>query len=431
MPEDEVKKYRGLIVEYNEGKDFVFQIQKLAPSFDLLDYRYVLRIAYPIAIMEVEAWERTKEDFPLVEKTILKMYRNQISEPGVISRAIGLSESYVSKVARLLESYGHIKDDRITELGVASLNEDASIKVNQNKRRIQVDAVTGAPIGIRELVSEQVLQDLYESRTRPHLEPLEQLDRDKLEALVKEQYTNYVDKGDYSLHTNVESISNVQLVEIKYAKAYYLADFVGNVFFMCESYDSAAKKLKERFRWRALYASNPSKLAELGITGGDLTNSSFSTPAFSAFKSRVEKERQPDLEEIETILDSLYSFDWQQTELVKENRYVLKVTTESFVQYDRFVLKCLESIADDGYDFIMLDRLKGEIVLVKTEDETLLDLVRQFKKAISSRGRNNVISFMTKLSMKEGSDVISIIRKLIHSSYNKTERDDSDQDELE
>ena len=420
MQQEEEIKYKGLFAQYNDGKEFVHNVRNIAPLFNPLDFRYIFKVAYPIAILEVDAMERTKEDFPLVEKTILKMYRNHVSNPRIISKALGLTESYVCKVIRLLEAYGHIAYNQLTELGRESLEQNSSIKMNEEKRKIQVDAITGDPIGIKELVSEQILSNVSESGFRvPHLKPLLGIDKSRLESIVKEQYTNYIDKGDYSLHTNVESINDVKYVELKYAKAFYMEDENGNFFVMCKAFDSTAKDSKERFRWRVLYSSEPSLVTRYGMHDHTILNRSFNEDAFNSMRKLLRKERIVAPVDVKTVMGQLYEFNWQDTEVERLDRHTVKVTKDSFLKYDRFVLKCIESIAEDGYDLAILDCMKGYLILIKTEDEILQNIAKRLKEVISHKGRSYVISSMEKLFSEGQTNVMSMLRKVISFDNNK------------
>lgn len=152
MQNNETHTYYGLFVQYNDSQDFLNETRKGNESFRPLDFKYIVQLAYPIVFVEVEVLERTMEDFPLVEKTVLKFIKDGIFDPAVIARTLGLTESYIRKIIKLLYGYGHINNNGITPLGAESIRQDASIKMNTVRQRIQVDGVTAEPIDRKSVV---------------------------------------------------------------------------------------------------------------------------------------------------------------------------------------------------------------------------------------------------------------------------------------
>ena len=101
----------------------------------------------------------------------------------------------------------------------------------------------------------------------------------------------------------------------------------------------------------------------------------------------------------------------------------MTVTKDSFTQYDRFVLKVLESIADDGYDNIILAEMFGERISVHTEDAELLKIAKEYKKAVENAGRQSIMNAMEKRSEKGIADIFRTLRKVMSEAEETAEEE--------
>lgn len=424
MQNNETHTYYGLFVQYNDSQEFLTETRKGNASFRPLDFKYIVQLAYPIVFVEVEVLERTMEDFPLVEKTVLKFIKDGIFDPAVIARTLGLTESYIRKIIKLLYGYGHMNNNGITPLGAESIRQDASIKMNTVRQRIQVDGVTAEPIYIKEFVSDQTLKTPKESGLFiAHMEPVEGVEKSRLIQYITEDYTDYVDKGEYSLHTNVERVNYAKFIDLRYAKAYYLQDDAGNMLIMCKTYDSTTKDLNDRFGWRPLYASSGDIAAKYGFDPQIARKRGFVNAAFIELRDRLEEKRSKTDEEVREMIGQLYPFNWEKTTLVRGDQTAMTVTKDSFTQYDRFVLKVLESIADDGYDNIILAKMFGERISVHTEDAELLKIAKEYKKAVENAGRQSIMNAMEKRSEKGIADIFRTLRKVMSEAEESAEEE--------
>jgi len=416
MQSKETPLYSGLFVQYNAGKEFIMEMKKLNPLFNPSDFQYIVQLAYPIAFIEVEALERTKEDFPFVEKAVLKMCKSGYFEPSIIAHALGLSESYIRKIIRLLLSYGHINENGITELGMKSLEQNASIKKNKVKQKIQVDGVTAEPVDIRDFITENVMRKPAESGIHvAHLEPVAGIEKSRLTQIITSNYTDYVDKGEYSLHTNVESVESARFVGIKYARTFYLETPAGEMAILCKSYNATSKKVSDRFKWRPLFASNREVLEKCGFNSDGFVANNMASSVVNDLKYRISSRRNKTDVEVADMLSQLYNFDWRETELIRENTTVLNVTSKSFKGYDKFILKVLESLADDKVDYIVLEELFGEYILLETEDEDLLKLANEYKEKSKEVGRTYIMNLMENAFEKEQGNIIHVLRRILNN----------------
>lgn len=409
--------FSGLFVQYNEGKDFLMEVHKSNPDFRVLDYRYITPVAYPIAFVEVEALERTKEDFSIVEKTVLKLLRNRFIEPAIIARVMGLTESYIEKVIKLLFAYGQVDENGLTEIGLQSLAQNTSIKMNTVKQDIPIDGLTASPIDISSSISEEILRSPRESGFFvAHLKPVECIEKSVLEGLIMSNYTNYVNKGEMSLHTNVEKINYAKFKELKFAKAYYLEKPSGEVVIMCKSYDSTARSMSERFIWKTLYADNSALRAKHNPRQDSVIGYSNAREKVMRLKHILELKRNKKDKDVVEMISQLYSFNWSHTEMVRGNETILYVTIGSFYTYDRFVLKMLESLADGNEDYIIFEELYGEYIRIRSQDADLLNTAREYKEKSEIIGRSYIMNSMERLSDRWKGDMFSLLKHVIENN---------------
>lgn len=419
MANNETQTYSGLFVQYNDSKEFLMESQKSNHSFAPQDFKYIVQLAYPIVFVEVEVLERTMEDFPIVEKTVLKFIRDGFMDPSIIAKVLGLTESYIRKIMKLLLGYGHIDDKGITSLGLESISIDASIKKNTVKQRIQIDGVTAEPIYVKEFISNQSLRTPKASGLFvAHMEPVEGVEKSHLMKRIKDNYTDYVDKGEYSLHTNVEEVNYAKFIDLKYAKAYYLEDSEGNSVIMCKTYNSTSKEIKDRFGWKPLFASNSDIALKYGFSDYVANHKNYVVATVNELKYRLEEKRNKSDKEVSDMLGQLYPFNWKSTELIRADFTTLTVSKNSFKTYDKFVLKLLESFADDGFDNIILEEMYGERIIVDTKDKELMDIAKKYKKKIEDVGRNPIMNAMENASSKGKEGLFTTLKKVMNDLEN-------------
>src|SRR5690606_30061696 len=97
------------------------------------------KIVYPLALVELEALESAGEEFDTVEHAILSLSYAGISDAARISDMLGLPLNYTLQIIRLLESYGHVLDMRVTELGAKSTEEKVKYTKLLVRHKVQAD----------------------------------------------------------------------------------------------------------------------------------------------------------------------------------------------------------------------------------------------------------------------------------------------------
>ncbi len=98
----------------------------------------------PICIAEIDVEERVRGEYSTIEKLILKLYHNGLTDGEILSDVTGLNIEMVRNILSVLEnSYGHIKDGVLTEDGLNSLETDINIQRYETTRQIQIEGLTG------------------------------------------------------------------------------------------------------------------------------------------------------------------------------------------------------------------------------------------------------------------------------------------------
>ncbi len=408
-----------LFSRYMEGKAFLSSAWGSIPEFSPNEFCYITPLAYPVAVLEVDVMERTREDFSVVEKAILKMIKNGISEPRYIARLLGITESYAEKMKRLLYSNGHIGKAGITELGEESLKEDKSIKLNEAKQKIYVDGIAGNPISIREFINEKVFRSPAKSGSSvPHLEPIDQVETEQLIRSIRANYTDYVDKGEFSLHINVDTITDITFVETKYAIAYYLENAAGECMIICQCYDSTAKSMKKRTYWRALYSNRLSLLERYGLGGQEVTHDYMSSARVTQMRELLEEERKTKEEQFLNQVEQLCPFNWEKTQIEIDDPVRIVISKDSIGAYNKYILNMLYGLGRQGADYIILGITFGRYAVIESQDEDLLELARRYALVGTSKEkRASIASAVDGLLLSEqgGALFLDVLKKVVES----------------
>ena len=117
-------------------------INEFGQSSNLGELDFFSAIYYPIALIEVDLTEFSTEEFEIIEKVILSIYKAGIKSPNDISSMLGVTSKYVDKILSLLEGYGHIENGNVTQLGIRSLEEGIKYTKYKTRQKVQVDILT-------------------------------------------------------------------------------------------------------------------------------------------------------------------------------------------------------------------------------------------------------------------------------------------------
>ena len=136
----------------------VAQIRRHYPKITPESIRFAAMVFYPVALVEVVAWEKSVEDFDSVQLMILRFISLGMGQEE-IAELTGLTPAYIAKIKELLYGYGHITPDgTITELGRESIEYDhgngKKVEYKESKRHVQLDALSLSIIPYEKSVDE-------------------------------------------------------------------------------------------------------------------------------------------------------------------------------------------------------------------------------------------------------------------------------------
>lgn len=145
MAENKDEK-RNFNFRYIENPDKTLQkwdaVNYSFKEFGKIDYFF--GFLCPICIAEIEIEERVRGEYSTIEKLILRLYHNGLTEAEILSEVTGLNLEMVKNILSVLENnYGHIKDGVLTEDGLNSLETDINIQHYETTRQIQIEGLTG------------------------------------------------------------------------------------------------------------------------------------------------------------------------------------------------------------------------------------------------------------------------------------------------
>ena len=248
----------------------------------------------------------------------------------------------------------------------------------------------------------------------------------KLEDLKKsltENYSEYIDDGGYCLHTNVEEIKEVKYLDYKYTKAFYLCTFDDKKMIMCKSYNAKAEDVKDRFCWKPLFTNDKKLLDKYEIESEGIKNNDKATSIINSFNEQLSMANSLSDYDIMEILNKLYEFDWQHTKLTrnsnKQKGTVLMVRENSFINYDKIVLKMLESLADERLDIMVFEELYGECIQIKTHDLELLKLADYYNSISKRVKRTNIMKRVETEYNNNRQNVIPTLKKVLKEIENE------------
>lgn len=200
--------------------DAVAQIRRRYPKITPETIRFAAMVFYPIAMVEVVAWEKSIEDFDSVQLMILRFINLGMGRDE-IAGLTGLTSAYIEQVQELLYGYGHITPDgAVTDIGKESITKKQKIEYKESKRHVQLDALSLSIIPYEKSVDETTLYDrefahAYQTGVISYPEGI---DAKTLEAQLKGMDYSKI-AGAKDIHVNIVSISEMRCLKLRYAIA--------------------------------------------------------------------------------------------------------------------------------------------------------------------------------------------------------------------
>ena len=394
------------------GSQIIEQVLK-AGKIDEDDIAFAAVVFYPIAVIELETCERRTDEFEYIQWSILNLIKLgfNVSE---ISIMLGLRERYVSHIFTLFLGEGLI-DDRglITGLGDESLEastEERRVKYSRvnSKVSVQMDVLNKQLITKEHLISNNELLNKDEvniwgcviaGSDGLYEDDLIRLE-DEIEASGYEQFLG--SKVQEVLQKNVEAITGVDCIHLKYVKACLVmlkatADFVA--FFPHQ-----VSRQNEKFtRWAPISVTSEAMLDI--FKGGNLKVYTECNKYYDKtlqlienhFKQQVgEKNREQFVQE--RLLQNYYikvdtnliNFDsWEHVFSISPNSLIkmsqqLDDDMEQKYGY-RNLLKILLEINRKGASYIVDEFIPGMIFKIVTSDDRLLHVTSVMDQMLSKK----------------------------------------------
>ena len=401
--------------------DDIHEKYKKLPSTDIEKFAPVY---YPIAIVEMNLDEISFEDFESVQYTILKMISLGVSDHVVIAETLGLSPNYVFKIIRLLNGYGHLDGNGITELGRDSINRGQKVIKAQVWQKFQLDALNGTLLKVDQTITDNMLNDREQTNiTIGHLDYLEGMPVQEISTqLAKSNLSKYVHQKSGIINTNVTRINDVRCTEVKYARCYLMK--VRNCdepIVFAKRYDSSKEDVKERFSWQPFSIKNAVILEKYGFETDIPFNSEVARRYVGQLYSMlIERGKKVNLvEEIQYAMRKVYRFEETGVEIARTDGVVVptvNIDERAFRIYRSWIINFLIGIQNDGEYLITNEKLYGHVISLRTESLKLLDLAELISNKINKYGKTNVVKrIKDKYKDYEGDDLIEQIEKEVRS----------------
>lgn len=392
--------------------DDIHDKYKRLPSADIEKFAPVY---YPIAIVEMNLDEMTFEDFESVQYTVLKLVSLGITDHVAIAETLGLSPNYVFKVIRLLNGYGHLDGNGITQLGRVSLNCGQKVMEAQVWQKFQMDALNGTLLKVAQTVTENMLNDREQTNiTIGHLDYLEGMPVQEISMqLAKGNLTEYINQKSGIINTNVMRINDVRCAEVRYARCYLMK--VRNCdepIVFAKRYDRTKKDVRERFSWQPFSIKNATILEKYGFEPDIPLNSDIARKYIGQLYSMlVERGKKVNLaEEVQYAMRKVYRFEERGVEAARTEGVAVptvNINERAFRIYRSWIINFLAGIRNDGEYLITNEKLYGHVISLRTESLKLLDFAALISDKIAKYGKHSVVKCVKdKYKDYEGDDLI-------------------------
>lgn len=378
-------------------------------------------VYYPIAMIEMNLDELTFEDFESVQFAVLNLVSLGIADYKVIADTLGLSQNYVFKIIRLLNGYGHMDENGITDIGRESINCGKKIVQSQVWQKFQVDALNGTLLKVEQAVTENMLNDREQTQIMiGHLNYMDGMSMEDISSqLTKNNCNSYIRQKSSILNTNVTKINDIRCIEVKYAKCYMMKmrDCDDPIIF-AKRYDSKQKEVKERFSWEPFSVKNEAVREKFGFEDDVPCSTDIAKKYVGQLYSMLtERASKVDLvEEIKRTMECIYPFEEPGVEMGRTSGVIVPVVNISeaaFMKYRSWILNFLIGIHRDGEYLITHERLYGNVISLRTESLFVMDVADLLVQKIEKDGKIGLMKeFRDKFRDYDGKDnVIALIDK--------------------
>lgn len=397
--------------------DICEKYKKLRPA----DVEKFAPVYYPIAIIEMNLDELTFEDFESVQLAVLNLVSLGIEDYKVIADSLGLSPNYVFRIMRLLNGYGHMDENGITDIGRDSVKSGKKVIQSQVWQKFQVDALNGTLLKVEQAVTENMLNDREQTKiTIGHLNYIDGMSVEDISSqLTKNNCDSYIHQRASILNTNVTRINDVRCLEVKYAKCYMMK--VRNCdepIVFAKRYDSKQKEVKERFSWEPFCVKNEIIRDRYGFED-DVPYSTDAAKKYvlQLYSMMMEKAAKIDLmDEIKGTMEYIYPFEELGIQIDRMNDDsvpVVNISETAFVKYRSWILNFLIGIRQNGEYLITSERLYGNIIILRTDSLLIVNAAEMLGQRIEKGRKIDLIKkFRDKFRDYDGKEnMIALIEK--------------------
>lgn len=186
------------------------------------------KILAPIITAEVDILQKPIESFEEIEKLILRLIGASVKDKNELAKLTGIPVNYIENMISIFITQKLLKEDgtTLTENGIISLQTGEKHIVTTEKRKIQINGITGNVMPKKFQIYENELlkiQDIHQ-RELYQIPAYEQMQvvEDSLWEEMKENVEQYVYIYNETSTSNVEKISISQIIDHSYTYFFLL-----------------------------------------------------------------------------------------------------------------------------------------------------------------------------------------------------------------
>lgn len=413
---------------YDDLNQDLSTILKTYPTLSVADVDAFIPVYFPIALVEIDTVEESFEDFEVIELTVLKLVSLGVETSHEISELLAIDEKYVKRVLKLLIGYGHIKNNKITEIGLRSLERGQKIEKKAGKQIFQVNALNGTIMKFEDVISERQLDDREHTRFRvAHMMNMMGVRTQSLIDQLKtgDNYMNFVNSGKNEI-VNLVGIQDIQLKEKQYAYSYILKIKGSDPMVLSKRYNMHKRKIDERYQWIPLSVPNSIVRQKLNLSESipvsTMLEKKIIQETMSLLKSKTENIEAQEMKQtyLEAIMN-MYPFVTSACVYKSlENGCEFFVKEQAFNTYNRKLYEILKSFGQYGIYVFGRDNFYGNFVKIRPVSIELQNMAQLLVKYIDDYGDNKIRQVLADyFDLNDQSNVIEGISKALNQFTGK------------
>lgn len=392
---------------FNFSQFMILDLYKKYPQFHQAGkLEFCSCLYYPIAQLELDLLENSSEEFDSIEFTILELIDIGIKEPKLIANILGITESYVKKLIRILEGYGHLKGDKLTDLGKKSIEDEVKYTEFLVRQSFQADPIFGDFI-TKEMIqpNAHLLTAKETNENIPHVVPDPIVEKELLDNLLKD-IKPYKQGKSNVFHVNAKRIENVVDKKIRFAYAFLLKfeRIEYPIVVMRCKVDRYTERAVDAFYWKPVAIPStashifnniedeadqinvvkPERFTDLFVLKNDIINQlNFLMDKFRPFPDKVER---------------FFRIDWRVNhEKIEYSLHGtvarLQIELDDVTEMDK---KWLQSLLYYDVGFLHMPYVRfagnhlypGVVCYAETTNEAYKQFIREVQKAVFKRNEN-------------------------------------------